>query len=609
MRRLLLLCLLLPSASAQVTFDDDIFPLILGPRCSSCHGQFSAQAGLRYHTYAHATANNAHLRAKSSIESNRMPQGSSLSAELKALYAQWIADGAPESAPQNQAPVAAAGVDFDLDEGAPGSLNGLGSTDDSGIVSHVWAQIGGGDAALNDLGTGLASFTAPAVAEAGDTLLFRLTVTDAAGLSNSDDIAVAVNNLNQAPVAFAGSAFSIGEGASGTLDGTGSSDDAAVVGYAWSQIDGADAELSDTGNGIAGFTAPAVGPAGATLTFRLAVTDGAGLSDSDDILVTVTNINHAPQAMPDGDDAALAGSDFALDGSASQDPDGSIANFIWSQLSGPNVSIANSATGVIAVSAPEVQRPRDIELQLRVVDDLGASDSDTFVTTVYPSTSLQADPGPDREIGAELIAQLISRAPGVPLARVEWQQVPSDSVDLQDADSANAHFQAPAAGATLDFQLEIEDIFGRIAQASVQLRTLASLAIPLRRGWNLLSFPFDLSSDVRLPGMAFTWTGTELEPVVAGTLPARRGIWLHAPFRTQLDAFGNPASGIISSRAETWELLGPVAAIQAPPGYLAAWCFTARGFVALRPGRVLQRGEACFLYYPSAKALNLGESP
>ncbi|MFT5128321.1 MAG: hypothetical protein ACI8W8_001931 [Rhodothermales bacterium] len=65
--------LLIPAASAVVTYDDDIFPRIFAPRCVSCHGAGFGQAGLQYHTYALATRNSAHLRAKSAIDSNRMP--------------------------------------------------------------------------------------------------------------------------------------------------------------------------------------------------------------------------------------------------------------------------------------------------------------------------------------------------------------------------------------------------------------------------------------------------------------------------------------------------------------------------------------------------------
>jgi hypothetical protein len=511
---LLTFLLLILAAEAQVTFDDDVFPRIFGPRCTSCHGQFSAEAGLRFHTYAAATSNGAHLRAKDSIDSNRMPEGSTLSAELKALYTQWLVDGALENVLQNDPPVAVAGDDFSIGEESVGALDGRASSDDAGIVSFVWSQIAGPDAALNDLG-----------------------------------------------------------------------------------------------NGEAGFSAPVVDGAGATLTFRLTVTDSAGLDDSDDIVVTISNVNLPPEALAMGDSAALGGQSFTVDGSNSSDVDSSIVSYTWSRISGPTVSIANSASGVIAITAPEVDQRSDLLLQLRVVDDEGESASDRLAVTIFPNEPLAAYAGRDREVGADQLIALRSRDPGVPLATIEWSQLQGETVDLLDANFANAQLIAPAAGATLEFQLEVEDIFGRTAQDAVLLQTLPSLSIPLRRGWNLLSFPFDLSADVWLPGAAYFWTGSQLEPLQPGELPARRGIWLHAPGRMSLDAFGEiPVQTPLVSRPDTWELIGPLTPTVAPAEFAVGWSFGPRGYRILRPERVLKPGEACWLYFITPEILNLGET-
>ncbi|MFT5128320.1 MAG: hypothetical protein ACI8W8_001930 [Rhodothermales bacterium] len=443
-----------------------------------------------------------------------MPQGSTLSAEPKALYAQWIADGAPEGAPQNQAPVAIAGSNFSIAETALGALDGRSSTDDAGIISYVWTQSLGPGAALNDLGDGQASFSAPAV-----------------------------------------------------------------------------------------------GAAGTSLTFTLTVTDGAGVADTADIIVTVTNVNQAPQAVAAGDSNVLSGQDFSLDGSGSSDSDGKIVSYTWSRISGPAVSIANSADGIVAISAPAVDRASALRLQLRVVDDEGASASDSHSLMIFPNAPLVAKAGRDRDIGADQITFLNSHG-SVPLVSIQWTQLQGVTVDLQDADSANAYFLSPAADAALEIQLEVEDVFGRTAQDAVLLQAKPSLSIPLRRGWNLLSFPFDLSADVELPGRAFSWTGTTLQALERGTLAARRGIWLHAPGPMQLDAFGETnAAGPLVARPHTWELVGPLLAVTAPSGFDFGWKFTARGYRPLRAVSVLQPGEAYWLYFNTTQPLNLGESP
>ncbi|MDE0023132.1 MAG: SwmB domain-containing protein, partial [Spirochaetaceae bacterium] len=91
-----------------------------------------------------------------------------------------------------------------------------------------------------------------------------------------------------APVASAGADLDVDPGASVTLDGTGSTDpDDDALTYSWTRLSGPAAALSGANAAQASFTAP---EEPGDLVFHLTVTDPGGLSDSDQVTVTVRDL-------------------------------------------------------------------------------------------------------------------------------------------------------------------------------------------------------------------------------------------------------------------------------------------------------------------------------
>lgn len=97
--------------------------------------------------------------------------------------------------PVNAPPVANAGADFAVDEGATALLSGAASSDpENGALTYQWTQIGTPTVQIDNADTAAASFAAPEVAM--DTpLTFQLEVRDSGGLSHTDTVVVTVIDI------------------------------------------------------------------------------------------------------------------------------------------------------------------------------------------------------------------------------------------------------------------------------------------------------------------------------------------------------------------------------------------------------------------------------
>jgi hypothetical protein len=190
-------------------------------------------------------------------------------------------------------PVANAGADQTVPEGTRVTLDGSASFAPDGAgatLAYAWSQLSGPPVALSDATQARPSFTAPAVGAGGESLEFRLTVTDGGGLSGEAQVTVQVLDLNVSPVADAGADQHTAPGQAVLLDGSASTDpDGAntIAGYLWRQTSGTPVVLEGAETSGASFVAPAAGAAGEVLGFELTVTDQGGLQASDVVQVTM----------------------------------------------------------------------------------------------------------------------------------------------------------------------------------------------------------------------------------------------------------------------------------------------------------------------------------
>ena len=289
-------------------------------------------------------------------------------------------------------PTADAGSNQSVNSDDLVTLDGSNSSDHFGAaVSYQWTQTQGTAVALSDTHVDKPTFTAPYVGSSGETLTFRLTVTDPTGLEATDTTSVNVETTNQPPVADAGPDQTATQNQLVTLDGSGSHDpDHDPLTYQWTQTQGTAVALSDTHVDKPTFTAPYVGSSGETLTFRLTVTDPTGLEATDTTSVNVETTNQPPVADAGPDQTATQNQLVTLDGSGSHDPDHDPLTYQWQQTaSDPIQATLSDPTAVNpSFTAPSgLSQNTALTFNLVVNDGYVDSPSDSVVITVTVSNS------------------------------------------------------------------------------------------------------------------------------------------------------------------------------------------------------------------------------
>jgi PKD repeat protein len=297
----------------------------------------------------------------------------------------------PTPIPENQPPTANAGPDQIVDEGRSVTLNGANSTDpDDAIAGYHWTQTEGSPVTLSDPNEPQPRFTAPDVGAAGASLVFELTVVDQRGLENTDSCVVNVAWLNAPPQADAGIDQTVDEGRVVALDGSASLDiDDGIAGYSWVQISGPAVILSDPASSQPTFTALNVGPAGASLTFNLTVTDMGGLQATDSSIVNISWQNETPLAVVAEEYLEVnPGGTVTLDGTGSMDGDDGIVSYHWTQMDGTPVTLSNPASAVTTFTTPETdENGSNLTFKLTVLDAGGLQSTAECSVYVAPTTT------------------------------------------------------------------------------------------------------------------------------------------------------------------------------------------------------------------------------
>jgi len=212
----------------------------------------------------------------------------------------------------------------------------------------------------------------------GTDYTYYFTSGDAAGKAATDwpaPPADAPDLVNRGPTADAGTDQpGLSRNATVHLDGTGSSDpDGDQLAFAWTQTAGPLAALMGANTATPSFTPIAPG----TYVLELAVDDGFGGTDADDVTVSV--VDRAPIADAGGPYACPTGGYITLDGTGSTDPDGDALTYAWTVHLTPPVTLSGPTPTLTCPSTAGT-----VKVTLVVTDSGGLSSTDDATLSVQP---------------------------------------------------------------------------------------------------------------------------------------------------------------------------------------------------------------------------------
>jgi hypothetical protein len=192
--------------------------------------------------------------------------------------------------------------------------------------------------------------------------------------------------VNLAPVANIQAPSTVVEGASVTLDGSGSYDpNGDAISYSWTQTSGPGVSLDISNPAKPTFVAPSSSSA-YSLSFQLIVNDGQLDSQAASATISVSLVNQIPTANAGSNQTVVYGDQVTLNGSASSDPDGDSLTYNWTQVSGTPV-VLNLADPVHPTFvAPSVTG--ELQFNLVVSDGQASSTPSSVAVFDYPPESV-----------------------------------------------------------------------------------------------------------------------------------------------------------------------------------------------------------------------------
>ena len=331
------------------------------------------------------------------------------------------------------APVANAGDDRSVLSGAEVTLDGSGSIHDHRrSVSYSWEQTDGSGSLvlLTGANTATPGFTANTLAPGAnnETYVFTLTVTDNAGVANTDTVRVTVFSPFEDPVANAGPDQTVISGASVSLNGEGSTFDrrSTLHSYNWEQMDGtvSPVTLINANTANPTFIADTLTPGAPDVThiFILTIKDSTYNTSTDMVTITVQTPFAFPVANAGPDQEVDSGVIVSLDGSRSTtghrsigtttDSD-NILNYAWTRTGGTgdaSVLLSNASTALPSFTADTLFPGADDVIHiftLTVTNETGHSNTDTMTVTVQsPFVAPIADAGPDLTVASGAMVHL-----------------------------------------------------------------------------------------------------------------------------------------------------------------------------------------------------------
>jgi hypothetical protein len=218
-----------------------------------------------------------------------------------------------------------------------------------------------------------------------------------------------------------------------------------------------------------------------TYTFQLTVTDDKGATASDNVNVTVSSTppsNQSPTANA-GANVTTTSTSVTLNGSGS-DPDGTIASYAWSKVSGSGGTITSPNSASTTITGLSVGT---YTFRLTVSDDKGATGSDDVTITVNsvpppPNQPPTANAGPDQTIQFPVLSSVTLSGSGSDpdgsIVSYLWTKVSGIHGNITSPNSASTTVTGLVVG-TYIFRLTVTDNKGETDTDDVTITVRAGL--------------------------------------------------------------------------------------------------------------------------------------
>ncbi len=265
--------------------------------------------------------------------------------------------------------------------GALISLDGVNLNTNVSTNNLQWRQISGPLVNIVASTQLRAEFMAPIVSIQTD-LKFELKLINSQGVVVTDVVTITLLPP-QPPTILVTYNASVNEEISAVIDASSSFDDSSIVSYQWQQISGAQVAMAGSTTDTLSFVTPTTSIT-LNLQFELTITDATNLTTSQIIDITVLPVNELPIIELTGPIEVNEQVQVVLDSSASYDPDGNVASFRWTQISGTEASLTGAETNTLEFSAPKTVDKQQLTFELLITDDLGGTATQRHIMHILP---------------------------------------------------------------------------------------------------------------------------------------------------------------------------------------------------------------------------------
>lgn len=270
------------------------------------------------------------------------------------------------------------------------TLDATATDPDGSTLTYEWSKVSGNNIAYRIHRPYAKTTTLDKLIQG--TYVFKVNVADTNGKVSTDNITVTVNNApgNTLPISNAGVDTVIYTDGIVTLDAGGSSDpDGTIAGYYWNKVSGPHYGIIQNPYNqqtIVYFNAPGA------YVYELYVTDNKGGTsiDTKNVQVITRGVDPLPNQLPiarviSSKVIKLPINTATLQDNGSSDPDGNIASYVWTKITGPSTFTLTNGTSPTATLTNLVTGT--YVFRLTVTDNVGTTDTADVIIEVQPADS------------------------------------------------------------------------------------------------------------------------------------------------------------------------------------------------------------------------------